>query len=203
MKNAKSFHELLFNGVFGRLIYRSKEAEGRRFLLQDETSSLWIPSNLYFLLPLENDGVCEKSLKINWAGINSCASAVEFMRKNYSLGFGHCSENRKSLPSDDFSVSEADCGGREKIHLANCVLDVNNVKDMVVLSIHTGRIYCIIDVSHDVSAESPFDGNAENLDAAQRITFSEYFSKRYFIVHCQNVCLCPHLFLIAFHFLYH
>ncbi|XP_054814842.1 endoribonuclease Dicer homolog 3a-like isoform X2 [Prosopis cineraria] len=179
MKNAKSFHELLFNGVFGRLVLRSKEAGGRQFLLQDETSSLWIPSNLYLLLPLDKHDSYEESLKINWAGINSCASAIEFMRKKYSLGDDHCDDYRKNLPSHDISMSEADCGGREKIHFANCVFDVNNVKDMVVLAIHTGRIYCIIEAAHDLSAESPFVVTAENLAAAERITFSDYYRKRY------------------------
>ncbi|XP_028790121.1 endoribonuclease Dicer homolog 3a [Neltuma alba] len=179
MKNAKSFHELLYNGVFGRLVFRSKEGGGRKFLLQDETSSLWTPSNLYLLLPLEKDGIDEESLKINWAGINSCASAIEFMRKRCSLGIDHCNDYRKNLPSHDISLLEADCGGREKIHFANFVLDVNNVKDMVVLAIHTGRIYCIIEVAHDLCAESPFDGTTEDVAAAERITFSDYYSKRY------------------------
>ncbi|KAK4283890.1 hypothetical protein QN277_000793 [Acacia crassicarpa] len=179
MRNAKSFHELLFNGVFGRLVFRSKEAAGgRQFLLQDETSSLWTPSNSYLLLPLEKDGIYEESFKINWAGINSCASAIEFMQKKYSLGADHCDDYRKNLPSHDINMSEADHGGGEKIHFANCVLDLNNVKDMVVLAIHTGKIYCIIEAAHDLSAASPFD-TPENLAAVEPITFSDYFRKRY------------------------
>ncbi|KAF7840248.1 endoribonuclease Dicer-like protein 3a [Senna tora] len=179
IKKAKCFHELFFNGVFGRLIFGSKAARGKReFLLQNETSSLWIPSNLYLLLPLENlNDIYKGSLKINWTGINSCASAIDFIRKKYSMGAEHGDDDRKNMSLSDTSSLDAECDGTKKIHFADCVLDINNVKDLVVLAIHTGRIYCIIEVAHDLSAESPFDGTSEN--ATERVTFSDYYSKRY------------------------
>lgn len=184
MKKAKCFHELFFNGVFGRLVLWSKAAGGKReFLLQNETSSLWIKSNLYLLLPLEKlNDTYKESLKINWRGINSCASAIEFFRKKYSPGAEHCEDDRKSFSPHGTCSSEAECGGTKKIHFANCMLDVDNLKDMVVLAIHSGRIYCIIEVAHDLSAESPFDGTNEKLGATESITFSDYYSKRCFFI---------------------
>lgn len=179
IKKAKCFHEIFFNGLFGRLAKWSKAEGKREFLLQNETSSLWIPSNLYLLLPLENlNDINKGSLKINWTGINSCASAIEFVRTKYSLGAEHCDSDGKNLSLCDTSSSEAECDGTKKIHFANCVLDITSVKDMAVLAIHTGRMYCIIEASQDLSAESPFDGTSEKLPAAERMTFSGYFSKR-------------------------
>ncbi|TKY74841.1 Endoribonuclease Dicer-like 3a [Spatholobus suberectus] len=85
MMKAKCFHELFFNGLFGRLVFKSKSAVGgREFLLQKETKSLWSPKHLYLLLPLEKlNDICGGSLQINWRGINSCTSAIEFLRRNF------------------------------------------------------------------------------------------------------------------------
>ncbi|TKY74839.1 Endoribonuclease Dicer-like 3a [Spatholobus suberectus] len=179
MMKAKCFHELFFNGLFGRLIVRSKSAGGEReFLLQKDTKSLWSPKHLYLLLPLENlNDICEGSLQINWRGINSCASAIEFLRRNFSLVTGDCNDNNIITSIHDASSSEMECEGPNKIHFANCVVDADNVKDTVVLAIHTGKIYCIIEIDSNLSAESPFDGNNEK--SKECITFSDYFSKRY------------------------
>ncbi|XP_061374875.1 endoribonuclease Dicer homolog 3a isoform X2 [Gastrolobium bilobum] len=179
MIKAKCFHELIFNGLYGRLVLRSKSARGEReFLLQEDTKSLWSPNNLYLLLPLEKlNDICKGSLQINWSGINSCASAIEYLRRKFLLVAGDCDANSKITSPCNISSSEVECEGTNKIHFANCVLDVNNLKNMVVLAIHTGRIYCIIEVDINLCADSPFDGNNEKSEEC--ITFADYYSKRY------------------------
>ncbi|RDX68564.1 Endoribonuclease Dicer-like 3a, partial [Mucuna pruriens] len=175
MMKAKCFHELLFNGLFGRLIVRSKSAAGEmEFLLQKDTKSLWSPKHLYLLLPLDT---YEGSLQINWRGINSCAAAIEFLRRKISMVTGDFDDNGTITTHHNTSSSEMECEGTNKIHFANCVVDADNIKDMVVLAIHTGKIYCIIEMDGNLSAESPFDGYNEK--SMECITFSDYFSKRY------------------------
>lgn len=180
MMKARCFQELFFNGLFGRLVLKSKSTKGKwEFLLQNDTKSLWSPKNLYFLLPLERfNDICRESLQIHWSAINSCASAIEFLREKYSLGAGDCDNNGKiTSPPCDTSSLDVECESTNKIHFANCVVDVGNLKDMVVLATHTGKIYCIMEVIVNLSAESPFDGNKEK-SAAECMTFSNYFNKR-------------------------
>ena len=40
--------------------------------------------------------------------------------------------------------------------------DINNLKEMIVLAIHTGKIYFVVEVVNNSSAESPFGGNTDN-----------------------------------------
>ncbi|KAJ1382263.1 Ribonuclease III domain [Sesbania bispinosa] len=180
MMKAKCFHELFFNGLFGKLVLRSKSAKGEwEFLLQKDTKLLWSPKNLYLLLPLEKfRDISKGSLQIHWSGINSCASAIEFLRRKFSLVAGDGADKGKITSPCDTSSSHMEYESAHEIHFANCVVNINNLKNMVVLAIHTGKIYCIIEVVTSLSAESPFDGNNEK-SGAECITFSNYFNKRY------------------------
>lgn len=133
---------------------------------------------MYLLLPLEslNDS-SNGTWRINWTGINSCVSAVEFLKKNSSLGSHHCyGDTRNFLPSRTVS-SETKCNIAEIIHFANCSVNVANLKDMVVVAIHTGRIYSVAEVLSNTSAESPFDGKKDNVPSKYS-TFSEYFNNK-------------------------
>ncbi|KAL4597279.1 hypothetical protein ACB092_12G222500 [Castanea dentata] len=160
MTKAKRFQEFFFNGLYGRLFVGSELAGTKReFLLQHETTLLWSPSCMYLLLPLEtlNTSIHE-NLRINWTGINSAASVVEFLKKNSFLGSHHYNVN------------------------------VNDLKDMVVLAIHTGRIYSIIEVVSNSSANSHFVGDTSAETSFEQMpngvlsdynTFTDYFHKKY------------------------
>ncbi|KAH9653048.1 Endoribonuclease Dicer [Citrus sinensis] len=179
MSKAKCFQELFFNGLFGKLFVKSKSSGSREFLLKRETNSLWSPSYMYLLLPLEivntfGDG----SWRINWSGINPCASVVEFIKKKSFLGAAQCNNNGGNSSPCRTSPCKTGCHGMDVIHLANGSVDVKNLKDMVVLAIHTGRIYSIIEIVSNSSAESPFDGNTDD----DSKTFVNYFSEKYGIV---------------------
>ncbi|KAK6129787.1 hypothetical protein DH2020_036494 [Rehmannia glutinosa] len=63
------------------------------------------------------------------------------------------------------------------IHLANTSASEESLKEMVVIAIHTGRIYCILDIAADTSAESPFKGMLMRV-----IPYADYYFKKYGIV---------------------
>ncbi|MED6203666.1 helicase [Stylosanthes scabra] len=176
---AKCFHEVFFNGLFGRLVHWSKSVKGvKEFLLQIDTKSLWSP-HFYLLLPLQKgNDECKGSLEINWSGISSCASAVEFLRNMFSSVAGDCDGGSKIVSPCDTNSSKEECEGTDKIHFANCVVDANSIKNRVVLAIHTGRMYCILEADNNLCAESPFDGNDEK-SPENHITFADYYKKRY------------------------
>ncbi|XWS70161.1 hypothetical protein CRYUN_Cryun03dG0025400 [Craigia yunnanensis] len=177
MMKAKRFQEFFFNGLFGRLFIGSKSSgTSREFLLQNKTSFLWSPSNMYLLLPLEDGSSNE--LRINWPWITACTFAVEFLNKNSLLGADGDGGN-PSWNHTGSSVTE--CKETNVIHFANSPVDVNNLSNMVVLAIHTGRIYSIIELVSDTSADSSFNETIDSV-SSEFATFSEYFHKKYGIV---------------------
>ena len=157
--------------VFLGLFFGSKSVGTcREFLLKNETKSLWSPSNMYLLLPTLNTSSPEPC-QINLMDINSCISAVEIMKKSPFLGAENCdSETGNLSPYRNGSYST------NVIHFAYSMADINNLKDMIVLAIHTGKIYSV-EVVNNTSAESPFDGNTDNA-SSKYMTFSEYFNKK-------------------------
>ncbi|KAF3446126.1 hypothetical protein FNV43_RR11305 [Rhamnella rubrinervis] len=172
MEKAKCFQEFFFNGLFGKLFVGSKALEtDREFLLQKDMKKLWCPSYMYFLLPFEglNDS-SHVSCRINWTGITSCVSLVELLKNNTLLGSEHC-PNKTDL-------CETECKDANIVCFANSSVDIVNLKHMVVLAIHTGKIYSVVDAVSKSSAESPFDGNSDAAPA-QYTTFIEYFRKKY------------------------
>ncbi|XP_021666513.2 endoribonuclease Dicer homolog 3 isoform X2 [Hevea brasiliensis] len=181
MMKAKCFHELFFNALFGKLFTGSKSSKTREFLLQKEKSLFWIPSNMYLLLPLETFSASnDESWKINWTGVDSCTYVVEFL-KNTFLGAEQCNGESRRSSSCRVGSSVTECSGVNTIHFANFSVDADKLKDVVVLAIHTGKIYSVIEVVSDMSAESPFEQNAGDAPSNYS-SFTEYFNKKYGIV---------------------
>ncbi|PPD72295.1 hypothetical protein GOBAR_DD30807 [Gossypium barbadense] len=180
MMKAKRFQEFFFNGLFGKLFVGSKSSGApREFLLRDKSSSLWSPSRMYLLLPLEDNSTDE--LRIHWPGITACTLAAEFLKKNSFLGTEQ-SDDDGSNPSLNSTGSPVTyCKETNIIRFANSSVDANSLRNTVVLAIHTGRIYCIIEAVSDKTAESSF---AETVDtvSSEFANFYEYFYKKYNIV---------------------
>lgn len=121
---------------------------------------------MYLLLPLEDSNDSSHlSCRINWTGITSCISLVELLKNNSLLGSEQCNHNGGNLLPANM------------VSFANSSIHVANLRDTVVLAIHTGRFYSVVEAVSNSSAESSFDGN---IDAApvQYVTFNEYFHKK-------------------------
>ncbi|KAL6217730.1 hypothetical protein ACLB2K_010947 [Fragaria x ananassa] len=183
IKQAMIFQEFFCNGLFGRL-FLGNEPEGteRNFLLQTEIKSLWSSSYSYLLLPTEaSENSNTISWNIDWIGICSCAYVVEFLRKHYSNGLQYFKGGRGNISLSRTGSSMTDCSAQNLVNFANSSNDVNNIasnlEDMVVLAIHTGRIYSIVEVVSSISAESPLEENADV--ASSDYTYVEYFKKTY------------------------
>ncbi|TYG38586.1 hypothetical protein ES288_D13G235500v1 [Gossypium darwinii] len=155
---AKRFQEIFFNGLFGRLFVGSSRTS-RELLFHSKTSLLWHPFNI-------------NELRINWPGITACTLAVEFLTADGNRG-------NPSLNQTDSSVTEHK--ETNVIHFANRSIDVNNISNIVVLAIHTGRIYSTIELVHDTSAKSSFN-DIVDMNSSKFATFSEYCNRKYCIV---------------------
>lgn len=175
---AKCFQELFFNGLFGKLFI--KLSGERKFLFQTQ-ETLWDPSNMYLLLPVELLINCSEPWRINWGGIESCVSVVEFFKKHAWISAEQSESNRTNMLVHRSNPDGSDAESTDMIHLANTSICLNNLKDMVVVAIHTGRIYSIMAAVDNTSAESPFDANSD-AEPSSYSSFADYFNKKYGIV---------------------
>ncbi|XP_021756558.1 endoribonuclease Dicer homolog 3-like [Chenopodium quinoa] len=180
IRRAMRFHELLFNGLYGKLFLGSKASGvNREFLLQRDNDLLWSTSYIYLILPIKSlDIVDDGSWSIDWKGIDSCVSVVEFMRNSAWLSAEQSGAQYRSSIGDPSSAGGA---GENTVHLANRSLSIENLEETVVMSIHTGRIYYVREVLVNTSAESPFDSNVDGAPS-KYTSFADYFSKKYGIV---------------------
>ncbi|WVZ67722.1 hypothetical protein U9M48_016765 [Paspalum notatum var. saurae] len=166
MENAKLFQALLFNGLFGKLFTGSKTSKTpREFILKKEDTLLWNDANMYLLLPVDS----HESVCINWSVIDVAAKVVGLLRSIYSMD-KHSVINKLN--------PENNSGGL--IHLANKSCKADDLRNTLVLALHTGKIYTAIDVA-DLCANSTFDGASDKKEAKFR-TFAEYFEKKYNII---------------------
>lgn len=133
---------------------------------------------MYLLLPLDTiDPNPEPSSCIDWNGIQSSFSAAEYLKKNAWLNAEMSEANRRNslLHKNDSDTMDIDC--TELIHLANKSVHGSSVRGMVVVAIHTGRIYSILEAVTDSSAESPFEGSSDEIPSAYS-SYADYFLKR-------------------------
>ncbi|RDX92252.1 Endoribonuclease Dicer-like 3, partial [Mucuna pruriens] len=181
MTQAKCFQELFFNGLFGRLFVESEEAGTKReFLLQNQISDLWNPLKMYLLLPLEALNSEGEAWRVNWRGVSSCVSVVNFLKRKFSLSSENCPKQKFSKWIDSSDMEQKTSS---TVHFANCLLDVNAIKDVVVMAIHTGRFYSIVGIVKYSSAECLFSYNgADVASSSDYSTYIEYFNKKYGIV---------------------
>ena len=173
MVKAKCFQQFFFNGMFGKLFVGSKSLGTKReFLLQTDTSSLWHPSFMFLMLPVETSDLVS-SATVDWSAINSCACVVDFLKKNSLLELQVGEENHCNTSSGQKGTQKKDTE-TNLIHFANASSDKNSIEEIVVIAIHTGRIYSIVEAVKDSSAMSPFEDEA----SLEYATYAEYFNKK-------------------------
>ncbi|CAO2167444.1 unnamed protein product [Urochloa humidicola] len=169
MEQAKLFQALLFNGLFGKLFTGSKASKTpREFILKKDDTFLWDNANMYLLLPVDPTLDSHKSVCVNWSVIEVAATTVGLMRSVYS-------EDQRNL----IDKLNPEKNGGDFIHLANKSCKADDLRNIVVLALHTGKIYTALDVAN-LCANSKFDGASDKKEAKFR-TFTEYFEKKYSI----------------------
>ncbi|XP_062205319.1 LOW QUALITY PROTEIN: endoribonuclease Dicer homolog 3b-like [Phragmites australis] len=173
LHKGKLFQEFFFNGIFGRLFHGSRTSGlQREFLFRKGYEIQWSSDNMYLLLPLRHSSHIRHDLNINWEAIESCSGAVEQLRNLYledgNLDYGKLIPHKRNK-------------GEDIIHLANKSLHFSSVKDSVVLSLHTGRIYSVLDLIFDTTADDSFD-EMYNGKASPFSSFVDYYHQKYGIV---------------------
>lgn len=128
---------------------------------------------MYFLLPIDTSSILPPgSLSIDWKAVRACAYVVNFMRNSHSSGRQNALLSQTVTSLALIESSSTECKGSASIHLADKSVLLGEHKDMVVFTVHTGKLYTVIDALIDTSAESPFDD-----PTAGYTSFSDYFFK--------------------------
>ncbi|KAL9677647.1 hypothetical protein QQ045_005880 [Rhodiola kirilowii] len=176
---AKRFQELLFNGIFGKLFTGTKSS--RELILNSAGESLWKSAKIFLLLPTDpTNNTCQESLEVNWEWVGFTINVVEFLKDAFNSSLESKGANvvtgKSLIQLDSFGT---DYDHTNVVHFANSLVKYENLREIVVLATHTGRIYSVVDILPDMSAESPFDGNEPGTTP---ISFADYFENRYGIV---------------------
>uniref|UniRef100_A0A0E0BBX4 Uncharacterized protein n=1 Tax=Oryza glumipatula TaxID=40148 RepID=A0A0E0BBX4_9ORYZ len=170
----KLFQEFFFNGIFGRLFHGSRKSGAQRdFIFKKGHEIQWNTESMYLLLPLRDSSYIQDDLSIHWEAIESCAGAVEQLWSSYQ-------GDENVIPVN--CIPQKRRGGQEEIiHLANKSLHCSSIKDSVVLSLHTGRIYTVLDLILDTTAEDSFDEMCKG-KASPFTSFVDYYHQKYGII---------------------
>lgn len=166
------FHEFFFNGIFGKLLVGGSKTK-REFMFKVKNLSLWSTLNMYLLLPIELSLSIFPS--IDWKCVDACASAVDFVNSIYSSKVKYFDENCSfcNTHSPDKEIEKQNSA----VHLANKCILIHNLKHTVVLAIHTGKIYTVLDVELDRSANDPFD-SVDDRNSSDYTTYTDFFLKK-------------------------
>lgn len=130
---------------------------------------------MFLLLPVETGDQASSATTVDWSAINSCACVVDFLKNNslLELQVGD-DENHHCDTSPGQEVLQKKETETNLIHFANASSDKNSIEEIVVVAIHTGRIYSIVEAVKDSSAMSPFEDEA----SLEYATYAEYFNKK-------------------------
>ncbi|XP_057839229.2 endoribonuclease Dicer homolog 3b isoform X2 [Cryptomeria japonica] len=187
LKDAKAFQEILCNGVFGKLMRRNKGSKGSNILKEHnlkiiEMKDLWSSSEMYLLLPLESEksGFSESVASIDWKCIRNCASGARLFKLLCTISEkdNNIREALQDILMERTTLLQCAAGKSELISLASGTCGASELIDKVVITVHSGKIYSIVEVIHDKTVMSPFPGY-RNHKADNYGSYCDYFNKKY------------------------
>lgn len=159
VEDAKKFQELLFNGMFSKLVARRRNGCGvsswtSSYLCpSEEQDKLWAYSRMYLLLPLSKrrDGALLKALQdqeqssIDWESVQKGAHAADVLAQNRT---------------------------------ANCSVSADHAEQVIgtaIVTRHTGKIYVVTKIREDISGHSEFPVNNNQMSP---MTYEEFFKNK-------------------------
>ncbi|KAI9112330.1 hypothetical protein K1719_016853 [Acacia pycnantha] len=132
---------------------------------------------------LDDDvGNCEADLYLISKTVKSCVSACGKVYLDAEQMFkAKCFQE---LFFNDLNGSfDMEQKSLKTVHFANCLVNIDDLKDMVVLAIHTGKFYSVVEVVANTSAECPFSYTGSDVSVSSEYSsYIEYFNKKYGIV---------------------
>ncbi|EFJ07436.1 hypothetical protein SELMODRAFT_429802 [Selaginella moellendorffii] len=144
VKAAKAYQELLLNGAFNRLARCSGSPQ----------EILWNKSQAFLLLPVHDDND-----SIDWTSVHATAGVYRTLCSNFS----------PSSPIDGDGVGEKTHA--DMLCTANGYVHSSALQDMVVATVHNGRLFCVTGVLENFTAAS--------LLPKRGFTYIDYYKDKY------------------------
>ncbi|XP_024521053.1 endoribonuclease Dicer homolog 3a isoform X2 [Selaginella moellendorffii] len=144
VKAAKAYQELLLNGAFNRLARCSGSPQ----------EILWNKSQAFLLLPVHDDND-----SIDWTSVHATAGVYRTLCSNFS----------PSSPMDGDGVGEKTHA--DVLCTANGYVHSSALQDMVVATVHNGRLFCVTGVLENFTAAS--------LLPKRGFTYIDYYKDKY------------------------
>lgn len=175
------FQELLFNGLFSRLTKYIKVAKklnrGTCGPSLTISSDNWSSNNMYLILPATSNMTKNTSnhAPIDWACIGKTVFAVESLgqAENSEKGSSRINSPRSILST--FGQSAVQAQEKGTLHMARGrQMPVSQVVDSAVMTIHTGKIYAVVEVFGDKTARSPFPEKKSG-EKSEFSNYAEFF----------------------------
>jgi endoribonuclease Dicer len=176
------FQELLFNGMFNKLIQPTKNVKvPDKDTYLPGNPELWSSGNMYLLLPLvrtASDGT-SANLDIDWKSIRlTVQAAAAFIQQNSQERKQSSIMSAISLFKSSIALAAAKRSEAKLLHLAGgrkfCA---SEIVDTAVITIHTGKIYCVLDVLHHQTALTPFP-ETKGPEPQKFSNYSQFFKER-------------------------
>lgn len=128
---------------------------------------------LALTIPIVTLDSSPEPLCIDWNGLQSTVSAVEFLKRNawYSAELSEANKRNCFMHRNDFDATE-------QVQMANNAVHKSSVRGMVFIAIHSGRIYYVLNSMTNSSSGSPFEGGTDEAPSGYS-SYEDYFQKRY------------------------
>ncbi|KAL3684813.1 hypothetical protein R1sor_002835 [Riccia sorocarpa] len=188
IKDCKDCQEIFFNAMFSKLLTRTGRSLGPEkgggpetltsfkslvIANEEDRSRVWNENKMYLLLPncpQKDTKPAVEQAPIDWQGVKKTATAARRFRSLYVPPPTVEKPSENSPPAFSSEVSSED------LRMGfGTTLEMSSVVNAVVLTVHTGLIYCITKVLHDKTAESPFP--TEDEEEKKFETYSDYFQQ--------------------------
>ncbi|BFI23519.1 endoribonuclease Dicer [Marchantia polymorpha subsp. ruderalis] len=205
IKDCKDSQELFFNGMFSKLVTRASKGvalEPSKGLVtltphkslviatDEDRSRIWDQNKMYLLLPLLHtldgvkvaDAISSSAIyaqpDIDWECVSRTAEAARSFRSIYTPAVGNSTSiSEEGLEIQPPTTSPQVENGNLKMAFG-VTARVSKIVDTVVLTVHTGMLYCITKVLHNRTAKCPFPESNENEDQ-KFSSYGDYFRQKH------------------------
>ncbi|MCO5569280.1 hypothetical protein L7F22_022992 [Adiantum nelumboides] len=175
LEDAKAYHKLIFNGMFGKLLKQLNKKEGqslmKNVLAFDSAKTakyqFWDSLQMYLLLPLlpEKLALEAEELPIDWKAVRDAAVTSRL--------FPHlCSIQKRNT---NVAVEKKFMNTYTGLQMASGVKLASELIDTAVVTVHTGRMYTVVEVLDKMNANCRMEGAEDSVYNS----YSHYFAEKY------------------------
>ncbi|KAH7307115.1 hypothetical protein KP509_22G046500 [Ceratopteris richardii] len=171
LEHAKAYQQLVFSGMFAKHIKHKENSSvtGAVHWFLNDRNENWEPSQMYLVLPLVSGELTDiiGEIPIDWKAVEAAA---------HSAGvFLELSSSQQANDTDAYSSESKATHVNAGLQMASGSSLPSELIGMAVITVHTGRIYTVVEVLDAIDSKSPMEEVADLTYA----NYYQYFAKKY------------------------